>query len=74
MAKEAGEGIYEVALPGLKGGAYYVYVVVPSLKVGHLDLPYFSLIAEDGGKTPLRKMGKGGTGEESGSDPPKEKP
>jgi hypothetical protein len=52
MAKEAGEGIYEVALPALKGGAYYVYVVVPSLKVGHLDLPYFTLIAEDEGNPP----------------------
>jgi YVTN family beta-propeller protein len=75
MAKEAGEGIYEVALPALKGGAYYVYVVVPSLKVGHLDLPYFTLIAEDeGNPPPPPKMGIGGTGEESGSDPPKEKP
>src|SRR4030065_388029 len=35
-----------------KSGAYSVYVVAPSLKVGHLALPYFTLIAEEDGKSP----------------------
>ena len=71
-AKEVGDGVYEASLPGLKAGAYYVYVVVPSLKVGHLDLPYFTLIAESEEKTSLPEKGKGEAGDGSGAKPPKE--
>jgi YVTN family beta-propeller protein len=45
VAKEVSDGIYEakVALP--ETGAYYVYVSVPSLKLGYSDGAYMSLMA-----------------------------
>ena len=73
-AKEVGDGVYEASLAVSKSGAYYVYVVVPSLKVGHLDLPYFTLIAEEDGKSPATKEEEGDTEKERGADAPKGKP
>jgi YVTN family beta-propeller protein len=44
--RELGEGIYEAALSLSEAGAYYVYVAVPSAKIGFGDLTFFSLIAQ----------------------------
>jgi YVTN family beta-propeller protein len=44
--RELGEGIYEAALSLPEAGAYYVYVAVPSAKVGFGDLIFYSLIAQ----------------------------
>jgi hypothetical protein len=41
--KEIGDGMYEVQLRLSSSGAYYVYVGVPSMKLGYGKLPYFSL-------------------------------
>lgn len=44
-AKEIGDGIYEAEVGISQPGAYYVYVGVPSMKLGFGKLPYFTLIA-----------------------------
>jgi YVTN family beta-propeller protein len=44
--RELGEGIYEAALSLSEAGAYYVYVAVPSAKIGFGDLVFLSLIAQ----------------------------
>ena len=43
--KEIGGGVYEAALKLAQPGAYYVYVGVPSLKLGYGKLPFFTLRA-----------------------------
>jgi YVTN family beta-propeller protein len=40
---EVGNGIYEARVPLTDAGAWYVYVAVPSLKMGYDKLPYYSL-------------------------------
>jgi YVTN family beta-propeller protein len=44
--REVGDGIYEFTLSLQEGGAYYVYVAVPSEKVDFKDLTHLSIIAE----------------------------
>ncbi len=44
-AREVEDGLYEAALPIRRGGAYYVYVGVPSLKMRFDQLPYMTLRA-----------------------------
>jgi hypothetical protein len=52
-AREVGDGEYEVSLPVPSPGAYYVYVTVPSLKIGVRDFVHLSLMAkEKGAKEP----------------------
>ncbi len=45
LAKEVSEGIYEVPVEMPETGAYYVYVSVPSLKLGYNDSGFFSVMA-----------------------------
>ena len=44
-AKEIGNGVYEIQLRPSQPGAYYVYLGVPSMKLGFGKLPFFSLRA-----------------------------
>ena len=44
-AKEIGDGIYEAEINLALPGAYYVYVGVPSMKLGFGKLPFFTLQA-----------------------------
>jgi YVTN family beta-propeller protein len=44
LAKETSEGIYEVKIPLTDTGAYYVYVGVPSLRLGFNDSTYITLM------------------------------
>jgi YVTN family beta-propeller protein len=46
LSREIGEGIYEADLRIRNGGAYYVYVSVPSLRLRFGDLPYRNLLIE----------------------------
>ena len=46
LARDLGEGEYEVVLNLSNAGAYYVYVTVPSLKIGFRDFVHLSLTAE----------------------------
>jgi len=64
-AKEVGEGVYEAEIPVPTAGAYYVYVTIRSLKVGHLDLPYFTLVAVEGKSSPPAS----GAGEKGAKEP-----
>jgi YVTN family beta-propeller protein len=43
--REVSSGIYEAELPIRAAGAYYVYVAVPSLKLGYGKLPFVTLRA-----------------------------
>ncbi|MEQ1806066.1 MAG: cytochrome D1 domain-containing protein [Burkholderiaceae bacterium] len=45
IAKEVSEGVYEVPVELTQVGAYYVYVSVPSLKLGYNDSGFFSVLA-----------------------------
>ena len=45
-AKEVEPGTYEASVELQEAGAYYVFVGVPSLKVGFNDLPFLSLMAK----------------------------
>ncbi|CAD5369812.1 YVTN family beta-propeller repeat protein [Rubrivivax sp. A210] len=45
IAKETSEGVYEVPVEVAEAGAYYVYVSVPSLKLGFNDSGFFSVMA-----------------------------
>jgi YVTN family beta-propeller protein len=45
IAREVADGIYEVPVELAESGAYYVYVSVPSLKLGYSDSGFFSVIA-----------------------------
>jgi hypothetical protein len=51
-AEEAGDGIYQVMLPITMPGAYYVYVAVPSARVGYADLAFFTMRATTGATAP----------------------
>jgi len=64
IARELGEGEYEVVLNLSNPGAYYVYVTVPSLQIGFRDFVHLSLMAEGpGGKgVPPPGTGPGGKG------------
>jgi hypothetical protein len=46
LARDLGEGEYEVVLHLSNPGAYYVYVTVPSLKIGFRDFVHLSLTAK----------------------------
>ncbi|HEY5761830.1 MAG TPA: cytochrome D1 domain-containing protein, partial [Rhodocyclaceae bacterium] len=46
VAKEVGDGIYEARIALPETGAYYVYISVPSLKLGYSDGAYLSLMAK----------------------------
>jgi YVTN family beta-propeller protein len=46
IAKEVSEGVYEVPVELAQTGAYYVFVSVPSLKLGYNDSGFFSLMAK----------------------------
>jgi hypothetical protein len=46
VAKEVAEGIYEAPIVMPQVGAYYIYVSVPSLKLGYNDSAFFSLMAK----------------------------
>lgn len=46
-AVEVTPGVYEVAVDMPEAGAYYVYVSVPSLKLGYNDSGFISLIAKE---------------------------
>ena len=50
FARDLGDGEYEVVLNLSNPGAYYVYVTVPTLKIGFRDFVHLSLTA--GGKEP----------------------
>jgi YVTN family beta-propeller protein len=43
LARDAGDGIYEARLNLPTPGAYFVYVTVPSVKIGFTDYPHLSL-------------------------------
>jgi hypothetical protein len=43
--KEIGGGVYEAEMQLAQSGAYYVYVAVPSMKLGYGNLPFFTLRA-----------------------------
>jgi hypothetical protein len=45
IAKEVADGVYEVPVELEETGAYYVYVSVPSLKLGYNDSGFLSLMA-----------------------------
>jgi YVTN family beta-propeller protein len=45
IAREVADGIYEVPVELAESGAYYVFVSVPSLKLGYNDSGFISLIA-----------------------------
>jgi len=45
IAREVADGIYEVPVEMAESGAYYVFVSVPSLKLGYNDSGFLSLIA-----------------------------
>ena len=45
VAKEVADGIYEAKIALPETGAYYVYISVPSLKLGYSDGAYLSLMA-----------------------------
>jgi len=43
---EVGDGVYEARVKLEQAGGWYVYLGVPSMKIGYQQLPYFSLLAE----------------------------
>jgi YVTN family beta-propeller protein len=45
QAVEIGDGVYEVSVPLIDAGAWYVHVAVPAFKLGYEKLPFFSLQA-----------------------------
>jgi hypothetical protein len=45
IAKEVSEGIYEAPVVLDQTGAYYIYVSVPSMKLGYNDSGFFSVMA-----------------------------
>ncbi|HSB73905.1 MAG TPA: YncE family protein [Candidatus Methylomirabilis sp.] len=51
-AEEAGDGVYQAMLPITRPGAYYVYVAVPSERVGYADLQFFTMMATTGATAP----------------------
>ncbi len=63
VAREAGEGVYVAELNLSKPGAYYVYVTVPSMKIGFRDFVHLSLRVTDPKPSPSgMKAGSGGKG------------
>ena len=58
IAKEVAEGIYEVPVELAETGAYYVYVSVPSLKLGYNDSGFLSLMARTDQPGALREAPK----------------
>jgi hypothetical protein len=48
VARHAGDGIYEAALPLAETGAYYVYLASSSAKIKFGDLPYTTLLTAAG--------------------------
>jgi len=46
LAREVGDGVYEADLSLREPGAYYVYVSVPSLRIGWKDFVHLSLVAK----------------------------
>lgn len=44
-AVEIGDGVYEARVPLVDAGAWYVYVGVPSQKIGYERMPFYSLLA-----------------------------
>jgi YVTN family beta-propeller protein len=56
-ARDLGDGTYEAEINVAAAGAYYVYVGVPSMKLGFNVLPYFSLraVSEGDAKPPDKK-------------------
>jgi YVTN family beta-propeller protein len=49
IAKEVSEGVYEVPVELAEPGAYFVFVSVPSLRLGYNDSGFFSVMARPGG-------------------------
>jgi len=43
VARDAGEGVYEAKLSFPTPGVYFIYVTVPSMKIGFLDFVHLSL-------------------------------
>jgi YVTN family beta-propeller protein len=58
-AKEIGGGEYEAELPIRDAGAYYVYVGVPSMRLGYDRLPFFTLRAVQGATPAPSAAGNG---------------
>lgn len=56
-AVEVAEGVYEIPVDMPETGAYYLYVSVPSIKLGYNDSTFLSLIARDNPE--LAKPGAG---------------
>lgn len=52
IAKEVEQGIYEATVELAETGAYYLYVGVPSLKLGFNDSGFLSLLAKPGAEPP----------------------
>jgi len=52
VAREIGAGLYEAAVEVKEVGAYYLYVSVPSLKIGANDQPFATLRAVAGNGAP----------------------
>ena len=46
IARDAGEGVYEAKLNFPTPGVYFIYVTVPSLKIGFRDFVHLSLRVE----------------------------
>jgi YVTN family beta-propeller protein len=67
VARDQGDGVYEARLKLPTPGAYYVYVTVPSLKIGFRDFVHLSLRVTDA------KAPSSGSVEGSGEGRPKEK-
>jgi hypothetical protein len=63
LAGEVGDGVYEVTLELPAPGAYYVYVTVPSLKIGWQDFVHLSLTVRN------REGGAAGPGKKEGKEP-----
>ena len=60
LAREVGDGVYQAMLPIVHAGAYYVYVAVPSARLGYDDLPYFTMVATQAKPSPPAKSSTGG--------------
>ncbi|HEX7624310.1 MAG TPA: hypothetical protein VF400_12115 [Anaeromyxobacteraceae bacterium] len=52
IPREVGDGVYEATATLSRAGAWYFYVVVPSLGVKHTDLPFHSVVAVAGRARP----------------------
>ena len=48
VARDAGEGVYEATLNFPTPGVYYIYVTVPSMKIGFRDFVHLSLRVKKG--------------------------